>query len=115
VICRITASWLAGTSGRATLPATIASVWPTPSGASSRDVCWAGRSKDRPLPFLSFRTCFRIRRPHGRGFRAEDVFEIAVALYAARRELGDIQLSRPVVTVLDEQPGPIRGSASRPG
>ena len=36
-----------------------------------------------------------MRFPHSRRILAEDVFEVAVALDAARREFGDVQIARP--------------------
>ena len=43
----------------------------------------------------------------------EDVFEVAVALHAARRELGDVELAAPVVAMLDEQPAAVRIARAR--
>ena len=42
----------------------------------------------------------------GLSFR-EDVGEVALALHAERREIGDVDLARPVVAVLDQQPRPV--------
>src|SRR5262249_17833309 len=53
-----------------------------------------------------------IRLPDRGRLLAEDVLEVAVALYAARRKLGDVDLARPVVAMLDEQPGPVRIAAA---
>ena len=44
--------------------------------------------------------------PDRRVVLGEDVLEVAVALHAARRELGDVDVARPVVAMLDQQPGP---------
>src|SRR5262245_25041068 len=41
-----------------------------------------------------------MRNPHGRRVLGEDVLEIAVALDAARRELGDVDVAGPVVAML---------------
>ena len=45
-----------------------------------------------------------VRQPDRRRVLAEDVLEVAVALHAVRRELGDVEIAGPVVAVLDEQP-----------
>ena len=41
----------------------------------------------------------------------EDVLEVAVALHAVRRELGDVDVARPVVAVLDQQPAAVAAAA----
>src|SRR5712691_5010063 len=53
-----------------------------------------------------------VRVPDRGRVLGEDVLEVTVALHAARRELGDVEVAGPVVAVLDEQPRPI-ASASR--
>ena len=47
-----------------------------------------------------------VRDPHGGRVFAEDVLEVAVALDASRRELGDVQVAGPLVAMLDQQPAP---------
>src|ERR1019366_87447 len=52
--------------------------------------------------FSAFRRT--VRAPHGRHVLGEDVFEVAAALDALGREFGDVELARPVVAMLDQQP-----------
>jgi len=47
-----------------------------------------------------------IRQPQGRRVRRQNVLEVTVALDAARRELGNVEISAPLVAMLDEQPAP---------
>ena len=53
-----------------------------------------------------------VRDPDVRVVRGEDVLEVAVALDAAWRELGDVEVARPLVAVLDEQPAPRAASGA---
>src|SRR5436190_14314987 len=48
-----------------------------------------------------------VRRPDGRRVLRENVLEVAVALDALGRELGDVELAGPIVPMLDEQPRPV--------
>ena len=54
-----------------------------------------------------------VRLPDVRVVCGEDVFEVAVALHAERRELGDVDVAGPVVAVLDQQPAPAVAAADR--
>src|SRR4030095_4484098 len=53
-----------------------------------------------------------VRLPDRGRVVTQDVLEVAVALHAARRELRDVEIARPLVTVLDQQPRPIAAAAS---
>src|SRR4029453_6846845 len=48
--------------------------------------------------------CRPVRLPNVRPICGEDVFEVAAALDAEGREFGDVDVSGPVVTMLDEEP-----------
>src|SRR5688572_28751305 len=48
--------------------------------------------------------CGAVRCPNCRCVLREDVVEVAAALHAERCELRDVDGSRPVVAMLDEQP-----------
>ena len=54
-----------------------------------------------------------VRLPDVRIVRGQNVGEVPFALHAERRELRDVHVARPVVAVLDQQPGSI-GAARRP-
>ena len=56
-----------------------------------------------------------MRLPDGGRVLGEDVLEVAVALHAARREVGDVEVAGPLVLVLDEQPAAIAAAARADG
>src|SRR5262252_5370668 len=54
--------------------------------------------------FAAFGWSFR--NPNVGCVGGEDVFEVALALHALRRELGDVNVASPFVSMLDQQPVP---------
>ena len=90
------------TSRREALPPS----WPPAAGFDERGA-QLQRAFDDPLEHRTGLTALgrAVRSPDVRIVLRQDVGEVALALDAQRREFGDVDRTRPVVAVLDEQPG----------
>ena len=92
-----------------------------PLGVACRAGCSAPAFRPRRFSMIFFEhraglAALRrtIRFPDVRLVGGEDVLEVAFALDALRRELGDVDFAGPVVAMLDQQPAaPVAASAPR--